>query len=224
MKKQKLAGEKINMDTLQNDFFHGVDVPLVLKAIKTTGLKVTPNVLEVAQDVVADAIVSHDKERDTKLNSWVFSYIRYQLRNYITLQLGKSARNKKYAPKAVYSLDANINDSEGFVLHEIIPSEFDIENLMLRNSLKEKLSAAISKLDERGQFAMRFYLNSDNPPRCGRALGEALAENGLVSYRGKDGKDGNKRSRAQQILQECFKNLKIFLGAMGVDEETIQDD
>ena len=45
---------------IDKNFFHGIDVPLVLKAIQATGLTVTPEVLEKAQDVVADAIICHD--------------------------------------------------------------------------------------------------------------------------------------------------------------------
>lgn len=206
------------MDNIQQDFFHGVDVPLVLKAIKSTGVKITQNVLDVAQDVVADAIVSHNPDKQMKLSSWVYSYIQFQLKQYITQTMGKSARNEKYAPKAIYSLDAVIgngeSDSANSVLYNLLPAEVDLEEQVMKNLIKEKLDHAIAQLDEREQFAVRFFLKAKNPPRCGRELGEALEKNGFVKYRGAN---DNKRSRAQQILQTSFKRLKVFLAAMGVD-------
>jgi len=222
MKNKQIAGEK-KMINIQKNYFHGVDVPLVLKAIKSTGVEISDNVLEAAQDVVADAIMAYDKTKNVQLSSWVYAYIRYQLRNYIQVgYYGKYSRNKNFSPNVVTSLDAPaLGKDKNVALHEMLPSDLDVEETALRSVLKDKLDAAINKLDERGQFVVRFFLNANNPMRCGRALGDALAKNGYVEYRGES---GNKRSRAQQVLKECFKNLKVFLGHMGVDKDAIDYD
>ena len=100
-------------------------------------------------------------------------------------------------------------------MHELIPSYENTEEKAMKKIMSEKLDFAINQLDERGQFVIRFFLKSNNPLRCRQALGDALEKKGLVDYRGKN---GNTRSRAQQLLNEYLKNLKKFLVGMGIDE------
>lgn len=198
------------------DYFHGIDVALVIDAIKRTGAKMTPDVLEVARDVVADAMLRYDDSRQS-LNGWVYTFIQYQLAKYLARHNG--LKSGKHAPKAIMSLDAPVSkgDDCSNPLHELVPSDRDPEREAMKSILHDKLHKAIKHLDKRGQFVMEFYLNSDTP-RCGQELGEALHENKLVTYRGNS---GNKRSRAQQLIKLYLGKMKDVLEKMGVNEANL---
>jgi len=214
---------KVIFPKIDKDYFYGVDTPLVISAIKKTGLKITPDVLEATRDLVADAIVLHDPKKQP-LNGWVFNLIRYQLGSrYLRIQQGKSAKAKKYAPDFVYSLDLEVPQQNGqmSVLHETVASDADVESTVVQELVRESVKKAIKNLDERGQFIMNFYLASENPSRCGRELGDALAKTDFVSYK----EDGvNKRSRAQQLLNQYFGKMKRVLEKMGFDAKTLEID
>lgn len=203
------------MLTNNNDYL-GFDKRLVQAAIRRSGLPITPENCMHAKDAIADAIMKYDPDKNDgralTLKAWVYTYIRWQIRRYVKpakKQVVTVSLDKPLATTFSY----NNRDEGQAMLADMIAAPINVENIALNNIMFEQLENAISQMDEKGQFIMRFVIEAANPQRCGQELGTILAENGMVKSRG-----NNRRERARQLIGKYTDQMRKILAKMGIEK------
>lgn len=203
------------MLTDNNDYL-GFDKRLVQAAIRRSGLPITAENCMYARDAIADAIMKYDPDKNNgralTLKSWVYTYIRWQIRRYIRPTKKQVVTVSLDKPVAATSSYSNRDEGQA-MLADMIAAPINVENIALNNIMFEQLENAIAQMDEKGQFVMRFVIESANPQRCGQELGVVLAENGMVKSRG-----SNRRERARQLIGKYTEQMRKILAKMGINE------
>lgn len=164
----------MNMNIMTREQCYGFDPRLVVAAAKSGGVaNFSPSVTEALQDLIADAIAQFDPNKSSSMKTWVFSYIKWQIGRML------KKINKKNSKEQ--SLETKIKDDGDTVLGDMLASKFNLEETILNNDLRARIEQALTKIDEKGQFIIKFIMQSPTK-RCYTELGQALEHASLVKY------------------------------------------
>lgn len=132
------------------------NIQLIYLVLKNMGLYEERDVYyDVGLIALVKASQTFDKERGYKFSTYASTFITNDICTYITHEL----RHKRKANYHTISLEETIyeGDNKEVTLIDAIPSDFDLEEEVIKNERNELLYKIISILEPNDRFMMEHY-------------------------------------------------------------------